>query len=121
MASSVGQIKKLVGLLGGPRDTVDHRKRIADANAVPEPVQLSNRCRRICTNMKWFASTHVLPMRVPTLWLWLCAAIQDLAKRTKAAIMDLHTPGGAPGDGDAKARKLLQDFVAILQVRACGV
>mmetsp|Transcript_26313 Transcript_26313/g.78136 ORF Transcript_26313/g.78136 Transcript_26313/m.78136 type:complete len:274 (-) Transcript_26313:222-1043(-) len=75
MASSVGQIKKLVGLLGGPRDTVDHRKRIADANA----------------------------------------AIQDLAKRTKAAIMDLHTPGGAPGDGDAKARKLLQDFVAILQ------
>ncbi|KAG1676619.1 hypothetical protein FOA52_008748 [Chlamydomonas sp. UWO 241] len=43
LASSLGQLKKLVGALGGPKDTVDHRRRIADTNTAIQELAKSTK------------------------------------------------------------------------------
>jgi hypothetical protein len=40
LANSAGQLRKLVDVLGSAKDTVDHRRRIAEVNAATQEVSL---------------------------------------------------------------------------------
>lgn len=79
LASSLTQLKKLVDMLGGPKDTVEHRHKIGEVNQ----------------------------------------KIQNAAKQVKQQMTGLHAEKETLSEAEQlKAKKLLQDFTAILQVRS---
>lgn len=137
LANQTSTLKKHVDMLGGPKDTVDHRHKISATNST---IQVCDAASCLYTHMHG-AETYTSRTQLHTLSTWnhaptatfhpMCPNTscrqhnpQDLARQVKELLTQAAgqpSSTGGPGLGQtpeeaARHKRLLQDFAAILQV-----